>query len=62
MNPIKNKNKKTLIIAISVEMVGKPPNGQSNGGYGPLTPMPKIGRPPVTIMAMIKVVPDFNNE
>jgi hypothetical protein len=40
------------IIAISVEMVGKPPNGYVNGGYGPPFGAEKT-RPPPKIMAMV---------
>jgi hypothetical protein len=50
--PMKKNRMKMDIIAISVEMVGKPPKGYVNGGYGPPFGAEKT-RPPPKIMAMV---------
>jgi hypothetical protein len=49
---MKKNRMKMDIIAISVEIVGKPPNGYVNGGYGPPFGAVKT-RPPPKIMAMV---------
>jgi hypothetical protein len=49
---MKKKRIKMDIIAISVEIVGKPPNGYVSGGYGPPFGAEKT-RPPPKIIAMV---------
>src|SRR6202012_1876646 len=49
---IKKNRMKMDIIAISVEMVGKPPNGYVNGGYGPPVGAPE-NCPPPKIIAIV---------
>ena len=52
IKPMKKNRIKMDIIAISVEMVGKPPNGYVSGGYGPPFGAENT-RPPPKIIAMM---------